>query len=157
MAHTPHDTERVIEKAFIVRFFADGGFRVEGPFPPLQVQRLIDTNECQAWLRDPALFAVWGREPIANISELFTLAPEINEIASRLAHKRYQPLKGEPFPGLVYRRGEFSIAGNMLALPGFGPIPMPGDIPPQGKIVSVTLQEDADGWTATFEVEKDGE
>jgi hypothetical protein len=66
-------------------------------------------------------------------------------------------LKGEPFPGLVYRRGEFSIAGNMLALPGFGPIPIPGDIPPQGKIVSVTLQEDGDGWTATFEVEKDGE
>ncbi len=44
MAHTPHDTERVIEKAFIVRFFADGGFRVEGPFPPMQVQRLIDTR-----------------------------------------------------------------------------------------------------------------
>jgi hypothetical protein len=97
MAHTPHDTERVIEKAFIVRFFADGGFRVEGPFPPLQVQHLIDTNECQAWLRDPALFAIWGREPIASISELFTLAPEITEIASRLAHKQYQPLKANHY------------------------------------------------------------
>ena len=66
-------------------------------------------------------------------------------------------LKGEPFPGLVYRRGEFSLAGNMLVLPGFGRIPIPGDVPPQGKIVSVTLQEDGDGWTATFEVETDGE
>src|SRR5215467_10559905 len=76
MAHTPRDPEKVIEKAFLVRFFADGGFRVEGPFPPLQVQRLIDTNECQAWLRDPVLIAIWGREPIANISSLITLAPE---------------------------------------------------------------------------------
>ena len=97
MAHTPRDPERVIEKAFLVRFFADGGFRVEGPFPPLQVQRLIDTNECQAWLRDPALIAIWGREPIVNISELITLAPEINEIASRLAHKHYQSLKANHY------------------------------------------------------------
>jgi hypothetical protein len=97
MAHTPRDPERVIEKAFLVRFFADGGFRVEGPFPPLQVQRLIDTNECQAWLRDPALIAIWGREPIANISELITLAPEINELASRLVRKRNQPLKGNHY------------------------------------------------------------
>ncbi len=66
-------------------------------------------------------------------------------------------MKGEPFPGLVYRRGEFSIAGNMLALPGIGRIPIPGDIPPIGRIVSVTLQEDGDGWSATVEVEKDGE
>jgi hypothetical protein len=66
-------------------------------------------------------------------------------------------LKGEPFPGLVYRRGEFSIAGDMLVLPDFGHIPIPGDIPPKNKILSVTLQEDGDGWTATFEVEKDGE
>ena len=66
-------------------------------------------------------------------------------------------LKGEPFPGLVYRRGEFSIAGNMLVLPGIGRIPLPGGVPPKGKIVSVTLQEDGDGWTATFEVETDGE
>ena len=65
-------------------------------------------------------------------------------------------MKGEPFPGLVYRRGEFSSAGNMLVLPGFGRIPIPGDVPPQGKIVSVTLQEDEDGWTATVEVEEDG-
>ena len=97
MAHTPHDPERVIQKAFLVRFFADGGFRVEGPFPPMQVQRLIATNECQAWLRDPALVAIWGREPVATVSELFTLAPEINEIASRLAHKRYQPLKANHY------------------------------------------------------------
>jgi hypothetical protein len=68
-----------------------------GPFPPLQVQYLIDTNECQAWLRDPALFAIWGREPIASINELFTLAPEITEIASRLAHKHYQPLKANHY------------------------------------------------------------
>src|SRR5215469_7731929 len=93
MAHTPHDPERAIKKAFLVRFFADGGFRVEGPFPPLQVQRLLATNECQARLRDPALVAIWGSEPVATVGELFTLAPEINEIASRLAHRRYQPLK----------------------------------------------------------------
>jgi hypothetical protein len=66
-------------------------------------------------------------------------------------------LKGEPFPGLVYRRGEFSIAGDMLVLPDVGHIPIPGDVPPQGKIVSVTLQEEGDGWTATVEVEQDGE
>ena len=66
-------------------------------------------------------------------------------------------MKGEPFPGLVYRRGEFSIAGNMLVLPDIGRIPIPGDIPPKGRIVSVTLQEDGDGWSATVEVEKDGE
>jgi hypothetical protein len=66
-------------------------------------------------------------------------------------------LKGEPFPGLVYRRSEFSTAGNMLVLPGIGRIPIPGDIPPKGKIVSVTLQEDGDGWTATVEVEEDDE
>jgi hypothetical protein len=72
-------------------------------------------------------------------------------------HALEAALKGEPFPGLVYRRGEFSLAGNMLALPDFGRIPIPGDIPPKGKIVSVTLQEDGDGWTATVEVETDGE
>jgi hypothetical protein len=66
-------------------------------------------------------------------------------------------LKGEPFPGLVYRRGEFSIAGNMLVLPDIGRIPIPGAVPPKDKIVSVTLQEDGDGWTATVEVEEDGE
>jgi hypothetical protein len=123
----------------------------------MQVQRLLATNECQAWVRDPALVAIWGREPVATVGELFTLAPEINEIASRLAHRRYQPLKGEPFPGLVYRRGEFSLAGNMLVLPGIGRIPILGDIPPKGKIVSVTLQEEGDGWTATVEVEADSE
>jgi hypothetical protein len=48
-------------------------------------------------LRDPALIAIWGKEPIANVSELITLAPEINEIASRLAHKRYQPLKANHY------------------------------------------------------------
>ena len=64
---------------------------------------------------------------------------------------------GEPFPGLVYRRGEFSIAGNMLVLPGIGRIPILGDAPPKGKIMSVTLQEDGDGWTATVEVEEDDE
>src|SRR5260370_33813100 len=98
MAHTPHDPERVIEKAFLVRFFADGGFRVEGPFLPLQVQRLIDTNECRAWLADPALIAIWGREPIATVSALVMLAPENNDNSSRLRHKRYQPLKANHFP-----------------------------------------------------------
>jgi len=97
MAHTPRDPERVIAKAFLVRFFADGGFRVEGPFPPMQVQRLLATNECQAWLQDPALVAIWGREPVASVCELFTLAQEINEIASRLAHRRYQPLKANHY------------------------------------------------------------
>jgi hypothetical protein len=66
-------------------------------------------------------------------------------------------LKGEPFPGLVYRRGEFSITGNMLVLPGIGRIPILGAVPPKSKIVSVTLQEDGDGWTATVEVEEDDE
>jgi len=66
-------------------------------------------------------------------------------------------IKGEPFPGLVYRRGEFSIMGNMLVLPGIGRIPFLGDVPPKGKIRSVTLQEDGDGWTATVEVEEDDE
>src|SRR5260370_39715986 len=75
MAHTPYTPKRVIAKAFLVRFFADGGFRVEGPFPPMQVQRLLATNECQAWLRDPALVAIWGREPVATVSELLTLSP----------------------------------------------------------------------------------
>src|SRR5260370_23576777 len=55
MAHTPHDPESVIQKAFLVRFFADGGFRVDAPFPPLQVQRLIATNEYHAPVRDPAV------------------------------------------------------------------------------------------------------
>ena len=64
---------------------------------------------------------------------------------------------GEPFPGLVYRRGEFSIMGNMLVLPGIGRIPIPGDAPPKGKIMSVTLQEDGDGWTATVEIEENDE
>src|SRR5258708_38432185 len=97
MAPTPYTPKRVIAKAFLVRFFADGGFRVEGPFPPMQVQRLLATNECQAWLQDPALIAIWGREPVATVAELFTLAPEINEIASRLAHKRDQPLKANHY------------------------------------------------------------
>jgi len=66
-------------------------------------------------------------------------------------------MKGEPFPGLVFRRGEFSIAGNMLILPSIGRIPLLGDVPLKGKIVSVTLQEDGDGWIATVEVEGDGE
>src|SRR5216684_4047960 len=58
-------------------------------------------------------------------------------------------MKGEPFPGLVYRRGEFSIAGNMLVFRCFVRIPIPGDISPKGKIVSVTLHEDGDSLTAT--------
>jgi hypothetical protein len=66
-------------------------------------------------------------------------------------------LKGEPFPGLVYRRGEFALAGNMLVLPGIGRIPFLGDVPPKRRIRSVTLQEEGDGWTATVEVEVDGE
>jgi len=101
MAHTQHDAdsinERVIRKAFIVRFFADGGFRVEGPFLPAQVQRLIDAGECHAWLRDPALFAIWGKDSVADVGELFALAPEINEIALHLAHKGYQPLKANHY------------------------------------------------------------
>jgi hypothetical protein len=60
-------------------------------------------------------------------------------------------LKGEPFPGLVYQHGEFSLAGNMLVLPGIVRIPIPGDIPPKSRIVSVNLQKDGDGWTATVE------
>jgi hypothetical protein len=43
-------------------------------------------------------------------------------------------MKGEPFPGLVYRRGEFSIVGNMLVLPGIGRIPFLGDVPPKGSL-----------------------
>jgi hypothetical protein len=85
-------TARTINKAFIVRFFADGNFRVEGPFVPAQVQRLIDTDECHVCLRHWAHFAMWGKDPTVDAGELFVLSPEINEIASRLAHKRYQPL-----------------------------------------------------------------
>jgi hypothetical protein len=81
------------KKAFIVRFFADGGFRVEGPFPPAQVQRFINAGDCHAWLQDWALFAVWGKNPIVDVDELFYLSPEIQRIARRLAHKRYQTLK----------------------------------------------------------------
>ena len=81
-----------INKAFIVRFFADGNFRVEGPFVPAQVQRLIDTGECHEWLRDWALFAIWGKHPVIDKGELIELSPEIKEIASRITHKRYQPL-----------------------------------------------------------------
>jgi hypothetical protein len=66
-------------------------------------------------------------------------------------------LKGEPFPGLVYKRGEFDLVGNRLVLPGIGTIPIGGDFPPPGEIVQVTLQEDVDGWTATFEVEEKSE
>jgi len=73
-----------------------------------------------------------------------------------MRHAMEAAMEGEPFPGLVYRRGEFSLAGNMLVLPGIGRIPIPGDVPPKDKIRSVTLQEDGDGWTATFEVEADG-
>lgn len=101
MAHTQHDAdiinERVIKKAFIVRFFADGGFRVEGPFLPAQVQRLIDAGECHAWLRDWALFAIWGKNPVADVGDLFALSPEINKIALRLARKCYQPLKANHY------------------------------------------------------------
>ena len=101
MVHTQHDAdtakERQIRKAFIVRFFADGGFRVEGPFLPAQVQRLIDAGECHTWLRDWALFATWGKDPIADVGELFAIWPEINEIVLRLAHKGYQPLKANHY------------------------------------------------------------
>ena len=34
-------------KTYIVRFFADGYCRVEGPFVRAQVQRLIDAGECR--------------------------------------------------------------------------------------------------------------
>src|SRR5258708_13618274 len=96
MAHTPYTPKTVIAKAFLVRFFADGGFRVEGPFPPMQVQHLIATNECQAWLRDPALVAIWGRHPVAIVAKLFTLAPELNRIPARLALSPPQPPKSTP-------------------------------------------------------------
>jgi len=78
-------------------------------------------------------------------------------LSAPVRHAIEAAMKGEPFPGLVYRRGEFSLAGNMLVLPGIGRIPFLGDVPPQGKIRSVTLQEEGDGWTATVEVEGDGE
>ena len=79
------------------------------------------------------------------------------QLSPPVRHAIEAAVKGEPFPGLVYRRGEFSIAGNMLVLPGIGRIPILGDVPPKSKIRSVTLQEDGDGWTATVEVEVDGE
>ena len=34
------------KKAFLLRVFPDHGLRVEGPFPPDQVQRYIDKGEC---------------------------------------------------------------------------------------------------------------
>ena len=94
-----------INKAFIVRFFADGGFRVEGPFPPAQVQHLIDAGDCHAWLRDWALFAVWGKDPAADVGELFVLSPEINGIAQHLSHKRYQPLKANHYRAQEKKHG----------------------------------------------------
>lgn len=85
------------KKAFLVRFFADGGFRVEGPFPPAQVQRFINTGDCHAWLHDWALFAVWGKNPVVDVDELFHLSPEIQRIAQRLAHRRYRTLKANHY------------------------------------------------------------
>ena len=78
-------------------------------------------------------------------------------LAAPVRHAIEAAMKGEPFPGPVYRRGEFSLAENMLALPSIGRIPLRGDVLPKGKIRSVTLQEDGDGWTATVEVEAEGE
>jgi len=46
----------MIKKAFLVQFFVDGSFRVDGPFVAAQVQRLIDLGECHAWVQDWALF-----------------------------------------------------------------------------------------------------
>jgi hypothetical protein len=81
-------------KAFIVRFFADGGFRVEGPFPPQQVQRLIDSGDCYSWLRDHGLeYALWGIDPVQHLSDLLYLSPQICVIGQRRARKRYQPLR----------------------------------------------------------------
>lgn len=88
---------RVIDKAFLVRFFADGGFRVEGPFLPAHVQRLIDTGECQAWVRDWALFAMWGKDHAAEAGTLFARWSDINAIASRIAYKPYQRLKAHHY------------------------------------------------------------
>ena len=87
----------MIKKAFIVRFFADGGFRVEGPFVPAQVQRLIDAGDCHAWLRDWALFAVWGIDPLEHLADLAMLSTDINTIARRRAHNRYQSLRANHF------------------------------------------------------------
>src|SRR5215469_9898787 len=101
-------------------------------------------------------------ETTGNVFEAETAMKQTK--GQRMRKKRFSPpmrhvmeaaMKGEPFPGLVYRRGEFSLAGNLLVLPGIGRIPFLGDVP-KGKIRSVTLQEDGDGWTATFEVEVDG-
>jgi hypothetical protein len=74
------------------------------------------------------------------------LPPERHAIEAGIA--------GKPFPGLVYKRGEFDIVGNLLVLPGIGPIPIGGDLPSPGEILRVTLREDGNGWTATFEVEE---
>ncbi len=87
----------MIKKAFIVRFFADGGFRVEGPFVPAQVQRLINSGECYRWLGDWALFAVWGINPRDILADLAMLSTDINTIARRRARKRYQPLRANHY------------------------------------------------------------
>ena len=39
----------------------------------------------------------WGKVPPVTVSELFALSPDINAIAQRLAHKRYQTLKANHY------------------------------------------------------------
>lgn len=80
-----------VSKAFIVRFFSDGGFRLEGPFPPLQVQGLIERRECQQWQRTGALLAIWGNDPI-DPEVLQALSPSIDALVQQKAHARYRPL-----------------------------------------------------------------
>ena len=101
-----------MKQAFIVRFFRDGGFRVEGPFPPDQVQQLVDTGDCQWWLRDWAQFAVWGNYPNVNGVELFALAPTVSEIAQRRSHKHYQVLKANHYRIQHRKQSEGRKAGR---------------------------------------------
>jgi len=66
-------------------------------FPPAQVQHFINAGDCHAWLHDWALVAVWGKNPVVDVDELFSLLPEITRIAQRFARKPYQTLKANHY------------------------------------------------------------
>ena len=70
-------------------------FLVLGVAKPLSTQ-LIPTSVGHGYETPHSLLS-GAAEPIATVSELIMLAPAINEIASRLAHKRYQPLKANHY------------------------------------------------------------
>lgn len=74
-------------KAYLVRFFADSSFRVEGPFPPEQVKRHISKADCFPVWKDP-LIAVWAAPLSADA--LRDYEPAIRQQVSKLSTRRYQ-------------------------------------------------------------------